>query len=126
MSDEQALVQTATANPAEPAQALPAGLAAELMANAREASDFLKAISHETRLIILCLLSDGERTVSELEDMLGLPQAIVSQQLARLRADDIVQTRRAGRQVFYSIRSPEVVTVVQALHLMFCATPARS
>lgn len=103
---------------------LPEGFVNDLMANASQASDFLKALSHETRLMMLCLLSDGEKTVSELEASLGLPQAIVSQQLARLRADDIVRARREGRLIHYSITRPEVVAVVKALHAMFCQKPA--
>jgi len=88
---------------------------------ARKASDFLKALSHETRLLILCTLNDGEKTVSELEGSLGLQQAVVSQQLARLRADDLVKTRREGRQVFYRIGDPNVRLVVDALYQGFCA-----
>jgi DNA-binding transcriptional ArsR family regulator len=61
-----------------------------LLANAREASEFLKALSHEARLVILCLLVDGEKSVSELEKTLSLRQPAISQQLARLRADDLV------------------------------------
>ncbi len=101
---------------------LPQDLVADLVANARKASEFLKALSHETRLITLCILSDGEKTVSELEVALNLPQAIVSQQLARLRADDIVKSRRDGRLIYYSIAKPEVVLLVKALHSMFCPT----
>ncbi|MEC9402149.1 MAG: metalloregulator ArsR/SmtB family transcription factor, partial [Pseudomonadota bacterium] len=56
-----------------------------LMEQARKASDLLKALSHEVRLVILCLLSEGEKSVSELEEILTMPQAAVSQQLARLR-----------------------------------------
>lgn len=89
---------------------------------ARKASEFLKALSHETRLLILCTLNDGERTVGELEESLGLQQAVVSQQLARLRADDLVKTRREGRQIFYRIASPNVSLVVDALYRGFCAT----
>jgi ArsR family transcriptional regulator, virulence genes transcriptional regulator len=92
----------------------------ELASHARNASDFLKAISHETRLLILCMLVDGERTVSELEAGLGLQQAVVSQQLARLRLEQLVQTRREGRQIFYSIAKPEITNVIGALYNMFC------
>lgn len=88
---------------------------------ARKASELLKALSHETRLLILCTLNEGEKTVSELEEMLGLQQAAVSQQLARLRADTLVKTRREGRQVFYSIADPNVRLVVDALYQGFCA-----
>jgi DNA-binding transcriptional ArsR family regulator len=93
---------------------------AKLLSRAREASGFLKAVSHETRLAILCLLLDGERSVGEIEQALHLRQATVSQQLARLRADGLVEARRDGKNIFYSIRRPEVVEIINALHQAFC------
>ena len=91
-----------------------------MLGNARKARDFLKAISHETRLLILCLLIDGEKTVNELEQILKLRQAAVSQQLARLRADDLVEARRNGQSVHYSLARPDVVEVISALYRTFC------
>ncbi len=91
-----------------------------LLTNARGASEFLKAISHEARLVILCLLIEGEKSVSELEEMLSLRQPAVSQQLARLRADDLVDTRRDGKNIYYSLARPEVVEIIGALHRAFC------
>lgn len=91
-----------------------------LLDSARDASDFLKAISHESRLVILCLLLDGEKTVNELKEILKLRQAAVSQQLARLRADDLVEARRNGKSVYYSVARPEVVEVISALYRSFC------
>ena len=95
----------------------------DLLAHAREASEFLKALSHEARLVILCLLADGERSVTELEQMLKLRQPAVSQQLARLRADNLVETRRDGKNVYYSLARPEVREVVGALQRAFCPPP---
>jgi DNA-binding transcriptional ArsR family regulator len=92
----------------------------ELLANARGASEFLKAISHEARLVILCLLVEGEKSVSELEETLSLRQPAVSQQLARLRADDLVDTRRDGKNIYYSLARPEIVEIIGALHRAFC------
>lgn len=92
----------------------------ELVVQARKASDLLKALSHETRLLILCILSEGEKSVSELEDILSMPQAAVSQQLARLRMDGLVQTRRDGRMIHYSIVNNEVASVVGTLYELFC------
>ncbi|WP_034490594.1 ArsR/SmtB family transcription factor [Afifella pfennigii] len=92
----------------------------ELVGQARQASDLLKALSHETRLLILCLLSDGEKSVSELEDILTMPQAAVSQQLARLRFDRLVSTRRDGRMIFYRIADEEVSQIIGALYDLFC------
>jgi DNA-binding transcriptional ArsR family regulator len=91
-----------------------------MLDHARKASDFLKAISHETRLLILCLLIDGEKTVNELEQILKIRQAAVSQQLARLRADDLVEARRNGKSVHYSLARPDVVGVISALYRTFC------
>jgi DNA-binding transcriptional ArsR family regulator len=105
----------------DPSQTSPELDRDELLANARLASEFLKALSHEARLVILCLLADGEKSVTELERMLDLRQPAVSQQLARLRADDLVETRREGRNVFYSLSRPEVKAVIEALHAAFCA-----
>ena len=92
-----------------------------LLQQARKASDLLKALSHESRLLILCLLAEGEKSVSELEDIMKMPQAAVSQQLARLRFDRLVNTRRDGRVVYYSIASNEVSSVIGTLYDLFCA-----
>jgi DNA-binding transcriptional ArsR family regulator len=91
-----------------------------MIANAAQASDFLKALSHEARLVILCLLIEGERSVSEIEQMLDLRQPAVSQQLARLRADNLVETRRDGKNIYYSLARPEVRAVLEALHDAVC------
>lgn len=91
-----------------------------MIANAQEASEFLKALSHEARLVILCLLVEGEKSVAEIEEMLSLRQPAVSQQLARLRADDLVQTRRDGKNIYYSLARPEVRDIIAALHATFC------
>ncbi len=93
----------------------------ELMAQARKASELLKALSHETRLLMLCILSEGEKSVSELEEILSMPQAAVSQQLARLRFDRLVNTRRDGRTIFYSIADEEISAIIGALYNLFCA-----
>ena len=99
----------------------PPGLDLDMMlANAREASEFLKALSHEVRLLILCFLIDGEKSVSEIEKMLALRQPAVSQQLARLRADHLVETRRNGKNIYYSLARTEVRDVIQVLHDAFC------
>ena len=95
----------------------------ELLEQARRASDLLKALAHESRLVILCLLTEGERSVSELERATRLPQAAVSQQLARLRFERLVTSRRDGRIVYYAIASEEVARIVRTLYELFC-TPA--
>lgn len=96
-----------------------------MITNARKASEFLKALSHEARLVILCLLVDGEKSVTEIEQTLSLRQPAVSQQLARLRAENLVETRRDGKNIYYSIARSEVKDVISALHAAFCR-PKRS
>ena len=88
--------------------------------NAKRASDFLKALAHESRLMILCILAEGEKSVSELELQLNLRQPTVSQQLARLRADGLVATRRDGKVVYYSLASDEARVVIGAIYDVFC------
>ncbi len=91
-----------------------------LLANARDASEFLKALSHEARLVILCMLTEGEKSVTEIEQILNLRQPAVSQQLARLRADGLVETRREGKNIYYSLARSDVRAVIEALHNAFC------
>ncbi|MGC9161935.1 MAG: ArsR/SmtB family transcription factor [Thiomonas sp.] len=75
----------------------------------------LKALAHRERLAILCLLMEGERCVRELEHEVGMRQAALSQQLAKLRAENIVEATRRGRFVHYQIKSQQVLNVVRAL-----------
>ncbi|VAW14793.1 transcriptional regulator SoxR [hydrothermal vent metagenome] len=91
--------------------------------HAKEASGFLKAISHESRLMILCLLSQGEKSVTELEDLLSLRQPTVSQQLARLRLDGLVDTRREGKVIYYSLASEKARTMIACIYGLFCGEP---
>lgn len=88
--------------------------------NAKRASNFLKALAHESRLMILCILAEGEKSVSELEDLLNLRQPTVSQQLARLRADGLVSTRRDGKTIYYRLASEEARVVIGAIYDVFC------
>jgi DNA-binding transcriptional ArsR family regulator len=92
-----------------------------LVQNAREASEFLKALAHEARLMILCLLLEGEKSVTEIEHTLRLRQPAVSQQLARLRNDGLVEARRDGKNIYYSLARTEAREVIEALHRAFCA-----
>jgi DNA-binding transcriptional ArsR family regulator len=91
-----------------------------MLDNAKRASIFLKVLAHQSRLLILCILADGEKSVGELEEILRLRQPTVSQQLARLRADGLVATRRDGKTIFYSLASEEARVVVGAVYEMFC------
>lgn len=88
----------------------------QVEAKARDATAILKALSHKGRLLILCLLADGEKSVSEIESVMGMPQAAISQQLARLRLDGLVDTRREGRNIYYSVASQDVAKLIATLH----------
>ncbi|NLS17020.1 winged helix-turn-helix transcriptional regulator [Rhizobium sp. P40RR-XXII] len=92
----------------------------EMTDRARKASALLKALSHETRLAILFTLAKREKTVMELEALLDLPQAVVSQHLARLRLDKLVDTRREGRLIHYAVARSEICDVVDSLQQAFC------
>ena len=94
----------------------------DMAENAKDASEFLKALAHETRLMILCCLVQGEKSVSELEAILDIRQPAVSQQLARLRADRLVSPRRDGKTIFYSISRPETREIIDVLYSVFCKT----
>lgn len=97
----------------------------DFLSKARAASGLLKALSHETRLLMLCMLCQGEKTVTEIEQFLGIQQAVVSQQLARLRSEKVVQTRREGRQIYYRITDPQLAELISVLYRMYCGpTPA--
>lgn len=86
-----------------------------------KAADFLKALANPNRLMILCLLLDKEFAVSELEERLDLRQPTLSQQLARLREDELVTTRREGKQIYYRLASDKVRRTIALLDDMFCS-----
>ncbi len=94
--------------------------------NAQAASDLLRALSHEARLMILCMLVEGEKTVSELEDLLNLRQSSVSQQLARLRGDRLVNKRREGKAIYYSLASSEAKAVIETIYELYCGKKTRT
>ncbi|MCI0916065.1 helix-turn-helix transcriptional regulator [Pseudomonas stutzeri] len=92
----------------------------QLKANAASASALLKALANPDRLLLLCQLSQGERSVSELEQLLGIQQPTLSQQLAVLRREGLVATRREGKLIYYRISSPEALAVITTLYRLFC------
>jgi DNA-binding transcriptional ArsR family regulator len=110
--------ETPAARPSQSAD--PFANADRMAEKAKLAADFLKALAHENRLMILCILSQGEKSVSELERLLDLRQPTVSQQLARLRADGLVSARRDGKTIYYSVASPEARVIVGAVYQVFC------
>ena len=109
---------TQDASPAIPCASVPPE---ELMRQAENASNFLKALSHEGRLMILCHLSSGEKSVTELETLLGSRQAAVSQQLARLRLEGLVACRRDGKTIYYTLSDARATRMMALIHDMFCA-----
>ena len=93
----------------------------QLRSNADAAEQLLKALSNPDRLLLLCQLSQGELNVSELENLLGIQQPTLSQQLAVLRREGLVETRREGKQIYYRICSPAALAVINTLYQHFCA-----
>lgn len=91
-----------------------------MMENATDASNFLKAISHEGRLMILCHLATGEKSVTELEELLAARQAAVSQQLARLRLEGLVTPRRDGKAIYYRLTDQKPRQIIDLIYDMFC------
>ncbi len=92
----------------------------EMAAAAEEAAAVLRALSNPARLMLLCSLVGAERTVGELEMALGLGQAYVSQQLARLREEGLVSATRDGRMMRYRLSDPRVEPVITVLYEQFC------
>ena len=92
----------------------------QMVRNATEAASFLKAIAHEGRLMILCHLTTGEKSVTELEDLLSARQAAVSQQLARLRLEGLVQPRRDGKTIYYSLTDARPRQIMEVVYDLFC------
>ena len=91
-----------------------------LRQSAAQASALLKTLSNIDRLILLCHITEGELCVSELETITGVSQPTLSQQLGVLREEGLVSTRREGRQIYYSIDSPQAMAVLQVLYQQFC------
>lgn len=91
----------------------------EMQINAVDAASFLKALSHSGRLLIMCHLASGEKSVNELESLIGIRQAAVSQQLARLRHEGMVSSRRQGKLIFYSLADERVRKLVGVVNQIF-------
>ncbi|PXW72854.1 ArsR family transcriptional regulator [Loktanella sp. PT4BL] len=94
----------------------------EMMDNATIATNYLKAISHEGRLMILCHLATGEKSVTELEELLSARQAAVSQQLGRLRLEGLVTPRREGKTIYYSLTDDKSRRIIGLVYELFCKT----
>lgn len=99
----------------------PAVNSAHLAAHAFKASSLLKALGHEGRLMILCHLNNGEKTVTQLQDLLAAPQALVSSQLARLRHEGMVAFRKEGQTCFYTLKDQKTRKVLSLVNEIFCS-----
>ncbi|WP_084420746.1 ArsR/SmtB family transcription factor [Henriciella litoralis] len=93
---------------------------AQLEANATAAAAFLRALANEKRLMVLCQLVEGEKSVGELLEGAGVSQSALSQHLAKLRDEKLVKTRRAGQVIYYSIDDPAAAKLLETLADIFC------
>ena len=92
-----------------------------LRSNAGQAVATLKLLANEDRLLLLCQLSQGECSVGELELLLGIRQPTLSQQLGVLRTEQVVSTRRQGKNIFYSVADPALLEILALLYLLYCS-----
>ena len=106
-----------------PRRAAPARDFSELRDNATQAAKLLRALSNENRLMLLCMLFEGEKTVGELNESLPICQSALSQHLAVLRDEGLVKTRREAQSIYYGMASKPAQRVVETLHSIYC--PAR-
>lgn len=91
-----------------------------MRAAAAEATSTLFALANETRLLLLCQLCKGEKSVGELEAALDIHQPTLSQQLGVLRSDGLVETRREGKRIYYSVKDPKVIVLLNTLFDLYC------
>jgi DNA-binding transcriptional ArsR family regulator len=96
----------------------------ELARLADRVSDLLKALSNPVRLILACQLAEGEKSVSELQEFVGITQSAVSQHLSLLRQRKLVSARRDGQSVYYALASPDLIAIMKALETQFCGVVA--
>ncbi|WP_196782534.1 ArsR/SmtB family transcription factor [Chromobacterium paludis] len=92
----------------------------DMRAAAGQASGLMRALSNEDRLLLLCQLSQGEKSVSELEETVGIRQPTLSQQLGVLRNEGLVATRRDGKRIIYSVADPKALAVLSTLYQLYC------
>ncbi|MDT8319369.1 MAG: metalloregulator ArsR/SmtB family transcription factor [Xanthomonadales bacterium] len=91
---------------------------------AQRASELMKTLGHKDRLMVLCHLTTGEKSVGELAGLLDIPQSPLSQHLARMRNESLVRTRREAQTIYYSIASPEAARTIEVMHELFCQAGA--
>jgi DNA-binding transcriptional ArsR family regulator len=110
-----------TAANAKPPVAVTTREMKQLERNAHKACDLLGAMANASRLMILCQLADGEKSVSDLQPAIGLSQSALSQHLAVLRRKQVVRTRRDGQSIYYALNSGEAASIMNTLHREFCS-----
>lgn len=88
---------------------------------AGQACELMKTLGHRDRLMVLCHLSSGEKSVGELAALLDIPQSPLSQHLARMRKESLVKTRRDAQTIYYSIASEEAARIVALMHELYCS-----
>ncbi len=96
--------------------------AEQMDAHAADAAGLMKALGNESRLMILCMLADGERSVGDLNEAIPLSQSALSQQLARLRQQELVTTRRESQTIYYSLAEGPADRIIRLLHDIYCGT----
>jgi DNA-binding transcriptional ArsR family regulator len=94
----------------------------EMRIHAADAAGLMKALGNESRLMILCMLAEGERSVGDLNETVALSQSALSQQLARLRSQGLVETRRESQTIYYSLATGPADRVIHLLHDIYCGT----
>ncbi|MGI9261064.1 MAG: ArsR/SmtB family transcription factor [Woeseiaceae bacterium] len=94
----------------------------QMKIHATDAARLMKALGNESRLMILCTLAEGERSVGELNEIIPLSQSALSQQLARLRKQELVATRRESQTIFYSLAEGPADKVIHLLHDIYCGS----
>lgn len=95
----------------------------QMASAAAHASELMRTLGHKDRLMILCHLISGEKSVGELAGLLEIPQSPLSQHLARMRKENLVTTRREAQSIYYSIASTEAERMVELMHELYCSEP---
>lgn len=103
----------------------PTDTVSEMLGKAAEVSEFLKKLANPNRLMIVCALVDGERSVRDLEDTLQIRQPGLSQQIAELREAGFIEGRKESKSVYYRLADERIAGFIGVMYRMFCANPAR-
>lgn len=98
----------------------------QMAESADRASRLMKTLGHKDRLLILCQLAEGEKSVGQIADLLEISQSPLSQHLSRLRKEGLVETRREAQTIYYSLKSGEASRIVELLYELFCSSAGRT